>query len=258
MEIAFDRLIRLQHVDTELNSVSSLLGTIPSRIEAIDERIKAAADIVVQSREKLTANQKRRRDLEGQVKDLKVQSGRFKRQLNEVKTNKEYTALLKEIEETESKAEKIEEGILNELIAADDIEKDIKAATSKQAGEEARLKREKEAIFQEKKELEERQARLLKEREELLPRIPPDQLKLYLRISKKMGGLALSPVTDDFCSLCQMRIRPQLLNELMEMKKIILCEACGRILYWKKPPVKEDEAEERADNPDRVDDSARD
>jgi predicted nucleic acid-binding Zn-ribbon protein len=83
---------------------------------------------------------------------------------------------------------------------------------------------------------------------------PPDQLRLYLRISKKMNGLALSPVMDAFCSICQMRIRPQLVNEIMEMKKIVTCEACGRILYWRKSQD-EDVTEELADNPDKVDDS---
>jgi len=258
VEIAFEKLIRLQHVDTELNSVSALLGNIPPRIDSIDEQIKASAEIVAQAKDKLSANQKRRRELEAVVKDLKVQAGKFKRQLNDVKTNKEYSALLKEIEEADSKAEKIEEEILNELIAADEIEKEIKAANAKKASEEERLQKEKEVVSQEKKELEERQAKLLKERGELLPLIPPDQLKLYLRITKKMGGIGLSPVTDDFCSLCQMRIRPQLLDELMEMKKIILCEACGRILYWRKPPAKDDETEEKRDNPDRVDNSPRD
>jgi len=55
-----------------------------------------------------------------------------------------------------------------------------------------------------------------------------------------MRGVALSPIKDDdFCSLCQMRVRPQMLNELMEMKQVILCEACGRILYLPKPPAAE-------------------
>jgi len=255
VEIAFDKLIRLQHVDAEINTISTLLEAIPVKIEAIDHEIKASIDIVTQAKEKLSANQKKRRELEGQVKDLKVQAGKFKRQLNDVKTNKEYTAFLKEIEATDRKADTIEEEIINEMIAADDIEKEIKTANIKKAEEESRLQKERAAVFQNQKELEGRKEVLSRERESLLPLIPPDQLKLYLRINKKMNGLAMSSVTDDFCSLCQMRIRPQLLNEIMEMKKIITCEACGRILYWPKPKDEEGEEEEKADNPDKVDDS---
>jgi len=254
VDIAFDKLTKLQDVDSEIKSTSSLLEAIPARLEAIDQQIKAAADVVGQAKEKLSANQKKRRDQEGQVKDFRTQIAKFKRQLNEVKTNKEYTALLKEIEGSQGRVDKAEEDILNEMITADEIEKEIKSANQKRTEEELRLKKEREAIVQIQKELEQKRSRLAADRENLVPQIPPDQLRLYLRISKKMEGVGMSPVTDDFCSLCQMRIRPQLLNEIMEMKKIIMCEACGRILYWKKLQD-EDVPEEIADNPDKADDS---
>ena len=59
-------------------------------------------------------------------------------------------------------------------------------------------------------------------------------MNLYKTIFKKKNGISLSPVTGDFCSMCHMRVRPQVLNELKERNKIILCENCGRILYWKE------------------------
>jgi len=244
VEIAFDRLIKLQHVDREISATNSLLEAVPAKIEAIDQAIKQTADIVAQAKDKLAANQKKRRELEGEVKALKEQAAKFRRQLNDVKTNKEYSALLKEIEDAQHKIDGIEEVILQEMIAADDIEKDIKSAQHRQAGEEGRLQADRKTILAEQKELEARRDVLLKEREGILPTIPPDQARLYLRILKKMAGVAMSPVTDDFCSICQMRVRPQMLNELLAMKEIITCEACGRILYWVKPPEEEGEADE--------------
>jgi hypothetical protein len=256
VDISFEKLIRLQHVDMELQTISSFLDAIPVKIETIDGEIRATSDVVTQAKEKLAANQKKRRDLEAEVKDNKIQVGKFKRQLNEIKDNRAYSALLKEIDESELKVDKIEEDIIQEMIAADDIEKEIKAANLKKAEEERRLLKEKESISRDKKELEEKKEKMAGERQTLLPQIPSDQLRLYLRISKKMSGVAMSPIADDFCSLCQMRIRPQILNELMEMNKIIMCEACGRILYWQKPRDEESEEEEKADNPDKIDDSA--
>jgi predicted nucleic acid-binding Zn-ribbon protein len=247
VELSFDRLIKLQHVDSEINTIRSLLEAVPGKLEAIDLAIKQTSDIVARAKEKLAANQKKRRDLEGEVKIVKEQVGKFRRQLNDVKTNKEYSALLKEIEESQRKVDAIEEEILNEMIAADDIEKEIKAARERQAAEEGKLKKDREAILAEEKELGAKKDALFKEREAMLPGIPAETLKLYLRISKKMGGVAMSPVTDDFCSICQMRIRPQMLDELMAAKTLIVCEACGRILYWVKPPEEKDEEEEEAD-----------
>jgi uncharacterized protein len=232
LDIAFDRLIQLQNVDSEIARLAALLDAIPARFEAIDQQIHATADVVVQAKEKLAANQKKRRDLEGEIKTIRETVAKYKRQQNDVKSNKEFDAIKKEISENQDKIDSIEETILNEMIAADDVEKEIKAAQAVQASQEVSLKAEKAAITSEQAELAAAKAAAEAERAAILPGIPAEQVKLYNRIHVKKGGTALSKVTDDFCSLCQMRVRPQLLDELIGRKAIIMCEACGRILYW--------------------------
>ncbi|MHB8055717.1 MAG: zinc ribbon domain-containing protein [Candidatus Aminicenantales bacterium] len=250
MDISFDQLIQLQRIDSEIAAVNALLDSIPLKMEAIDAEIKATAAVVSGAKDKLSSNQKKRRELEGEVKTIREQTAKFKRQLNDVKTNKEYSSLLKEIEETDHKIARIEEDILNEMIAADDIEKEIKSALKKQGEEEGKLKIEHDRTLAEQKEIEKKKSALEKDRSVLLPRIPPDQLSMYQRIARKTAGVVLSPVTDDFCSICQLRVRPQMLDDLWAAKEIITCEACGRILYHQKPP---EEAEPAApiDDPNR-------
>ncbi|MBN1939762.1 MAG: hypothetical protein JW843_09250 [Candidatus Aminicenantes bacterium] len=257
MDISFDTLIQLQGVDSEIAVVNAEIEAIPQKIKDIDSEIKATEAVVSESKDKLAGNQKKRREMESEVKSLREQTAKYKRQLNDVKTNKEYSTLLKEIEETDHRVAKIEEDILNEMIAADDIEKEIKSALKKQAEEEGRLKSEQDRILAEQKETEKRKAALEKIRTALLPRIPPDQLSLYQRIARKTAGIALSPVTDDFCSICQLRVRPQMLDDLWAMKEIITCEACGRILYHRKPAAEAD-PEGPVDDPNRKDDSSSD
>ncbi len=255
MEIVFEHLIKLQDIDSNISGTSAFLDVVPARLEAIDRQIRDTAEIVAQAKEKLVANQKKRRDYEGEVKEIRTHIAKFKRQLNDVKTNKEYSALQKEIEDTELGAGRIEEEILREMIAADDIEREIKAANARQTEEKGRIGKEREAILAEQKDLEARKAELIKEREAVLPEIPPDQLRIYLRITKRLNGVAMSPVTDDFCSLCQMRVRPQVLNDLLGRNALITCEACGRILYIQRPPENEHGPVEIVDDPDKVDDS---
>ncbi|MCX6560572.1 MAG: hypothetical protein NTZ26_08655 [Candidatus Aminicenantes bacterium] len=257
MDIAFDRLIQLQNVDSEIARLVALLDAVPARLDAIDKQIHATADVVVQAKDKLAANQKKRRDLEGEIKTLRETVAKYKRQQNDVKSNKEYEAIKKEIAENQDKIDSIEETILNEMIAADDVEKEIKAAQAAQASQEVTLKSEKIAVADEQADLMGRKAAAEAERAAVLPGIPAEQVKLYNRIHIKKGGTALSKVTDDFCSLCQMRVRPQLLDELIGRKAIIMCEACGRILYWTKdygdeslPPS---ESNAPADDPGRRD-----
>jgi len=234
VEIDFEILIQLQSIDEEISKSSLYLKEIPPQIQEIDTKIEEGLQIVNQAKEKLVQNQKKRRDLEADVQDLKARIEKYKHQLGGVKTNLEYRSLLKEIEEIQKKTDILEEEIISEMLLADDIEKEIKTANNNANQAKTKLLKEKDLLLKGEKEVEEREKKLIQEKEKIIPKIPSDHIKLYMKIFNKKNGISLSPVTDDFCSMCHMRIRPQVLNELKERSKIILCENCGRILYWKK------------------------
>ena len=232
MEINFEQLINLQDIDEKIKDITDFLDNIPSQLKDIDKKITDSAQIVADAKEKLSLNQKNRRDLESDVQEKKIQIDRYRKQLNDVKTNKEYTSFLKEIGDVEHEIETKEEEIISEMLSADDLESEIKTAEKKAAEIKDTFLKEKDLVL--KKELDQGglKTKLTEEREGLLPLISSDQIALYKKIFRKTSGTALSPVTDDFCSLCQIRIRPQVLNELIAQQEIILCENCGRILYW--------------------------
>jgi predicted nucleic acid-binding Zn-ribbon protein len=232
VEIEFDHLKQLQHIDVKLKEISAFLKDVPQKIQDIENRIKDSLHVVSESEDKLAANQKKRRDFEADVQDTRSLVAKFKRQLGEVKTNREYTSLLHEIEEAEKKADSLEEKIISEMLQADDIEEEIKKATEKAAEAKRKFTKEKDFLLQQKAEQEELKKLFLGERENLGPKIPKDQLALYETIAKKNHGISLSPVNEEFCSMCHMRIRPQVLNELREAASLILCENCGRILHF--------------------------
>lgn len=238
METEFENLIKLQELDIEIRNTSVLLDDFPHQIKEIDQKSKESLQLVHDTREKFAQNQKKRRDLEAELQDKKEKVEKYKRQLNEVKTNKEYSSLLKEIDETKAKIDSLEEDIIGEMLKADDLEKEIKAASKKADDIQADLNEKKEEIFQTKKKAEGNLKHLEEEREKLLPKIPSDQIKLYKQISSKKNGIVLSPVTDEFCTMCHMRVRPQMVNEIIAGSQIITCENCGRILYYSKPPSK--------------------
>jgi predicted nucleic acid-binding Zn-ribbon protein len=236
VDIDFDQVIQLQHLDTEILNINAVLEGIPRVAQDLDKRIQAGSKAVAEAKERMVQNQKHRRDLENEVKDIKGQIGKYKRQLNDVKTNKEYTSFLKEIEEAQHRVDLLEETIIAEMLAADDIEEEIKAATFKQGQEEESLRKEKRGLEEKAAEMEARRAQLVAEKQVLLPLVPPELMRLYETISRKKGGIALSPVRGDFCAMCHMRIRPQMLNEIRDRAKVILCENCGRVLYWPAKP----------------------
>lgn len=234
MVIDFEKLIRLQELDKDLTEISFFLDKFPSLIENIDKKIEDSFKIVSEAKEKLSQNQKERRDFEAAAQDLKSKITKYKQQLNDVKTNIEYSSLLKEIDETQKRIDGLEEEIISKMLVADDIEEEIKEANQKAQKNKENFSKEKETLLEKKKNQEEKGKQFKAEKDESTSEILPDQHSLYLKIYSKKNGIVLSPVKDDFCSMCHMRIRPQMLNELKAENEIIICENCGRILYFKK------------------------
>ena len=232
MEIEFNKLIHLQELDSEITNITFFLESIPKRTEEIDQKIESTQAAAELAREKLNQNQKRRRELEAEVQDIRLLIDKYRRQLGGVKSNKEYSALLKEIDQAQRQIDKLEEEQISEMLAADEITEEIKVADEEVRKAKEKLSEEKNVLFSEKAEKEQKRDRLQKEKKELISSTPDNLVENYTQIYAKKNGIALSPVTDDFCSICQIRIRPQMLNELKAKKEIILCENCGRILYW--------------------------
>ncbi len=237
MDFEFEKLIQLQKLDAEIKNTSIFLENIPHQIEDINRKKEESSQIVAQAKEKMSQNQKKRRDLEAEVKDVKAKISKYNLQLNDVKTNIEYKSLLKEIEEAQKNVSEMEDEIINEMLIADEIEEEIKEATQKYSEVEKEFSKETDILKKNQKESEDKKKKLIHEKEKLISNIPDDQAGLYSKIFKTKNGIALSPITGEFCSLCHMRIRPQVLNELKGNEKIITCENCGRILYF---PEKKD------------------
>jgi predicted nucleic acid-binding Zn-ribbon protein len=232
VDIEFEKLIQLQELDSQIKNTSISLENIPRQIEDINKKKEESFQIITRAKEKMAQNQKNRRDLEAEVKDIKERISKFNLQLNDVKTNIEYKSLLKEIDEAQRRVGALEDEIINEMLSADEIEEEIKAASQKFSKVEEEFSKEKEILQKKKKESEDKKNELTKKREALMTQIPADRTLLYLKIFKSKNGIALSPIMGEFCSLCHMRIRPQVLNELKGNEQLILCENCGRILYW--------------------------
>ncbi|MFQ6083653.1 MAG: zinc ribbon domain-containing protein [Candidatus Aminicenantia bacterium] len=232
MEVEFEPLITLQETDTKITQLSNSLKSIPFRIQKIENQRKEIREAVIKAKEKLSGNQKKRRELEKEVQSLKDKISKYKLQLNEVKTNKEYTALLKEIDDAQQEVDRLEEQIIEEMLNADEIKVEIKKADQRSQEQDKKLAEEESAIHQQEQDLKNQIELLSREKADLIPKIPSKCLDLYHKIYSKKNGIVLSPVNDEFCSICNMRIRPQVLNELKVTRKLIFCENCGRILYW--------------------------
>lgn len=225
------RLIRLQTIDLEIQELRSKTQEFPAISKSLDDKLTQAHAHVSAAQEKAKNNQSTRKKLEGEVGGLESKISKYREQMLSVKTNEEYRALQKEIEHTQSAITKVEDSILALMMEAENSQQEIRAA-------EARLKEDQQRVSQERKELEATHQKdvaaleaYVSERKELEKQISDDLLPRYERVRKFRGGIGISAARDYVCEVCQVRIRPQVFQEIRKNDQIIACDACQRILY---------------------------
>jgi predicted nucleic acid-binding Zn-ribbon protein len=230
-----DALIQLQHADASLRRVEAELAALPSARAEVEARLGAERGRLEAAKAALDGCQKARRQHEGAVQDFEAKRSKYKGQLMEVKTNKEYTAMLHEIEAVEREIRAREDLILAEMEQAENLAADVKREEALFKAEEERGKGELRAIDERRKALEATLVGLTEERDGAATKVSPARLELFKRVAKARGD-AVAEARDEMCVACHVRLRPQMFMEIKRNDEIMQCPSCGRVLYYEPPP----------------------
>jgi hypothetical protein len=235
-------VIEVQQLDQQVAELTVLIDSLPKEIQTLQSQLDEFIHAHEERKKRLTANLKERKDLEGDVKVIQEKIARHKDQLYQVKTNDQYRAMLKEIEGEESNTRKIEDQILEKMIEAEDIQEHIREAAARLEGEKARVAAEIKRLQDERqKDLDERE-RLQTRRKETAAALSGGVLALYERIRTYRTGPAVGEVRDGLCTVCNVRLRPQVYNDVRRGDAVMTCENCSRIVYYLEPPAQEQAA----------------
>jgi uncharacterized protein len=227
-------LVALQDLDTKIVTIRKQISDIPEKTAAYREEFQQL-DRTHQERIALSQEfAKQRRTREGDVDMMRTKLSRLKEQLMAVKTNKEYTAMLHEIQSAESQIRAAEDGILEIMEKTESMEgilaQEEKQLRSKQSELESQIRRAEEAVPL----LEAEVARLCREKADLERLVARDLLARYRRIAEARKGIALAEAKDELCSACHVRIRPQVFADLIRTEEIHVCDSCSRILFLRE------------------------
>ena len=237
MEEQLSMLIQLQEIDAKIRSLVERKVQLPEILASLERRRAASKEEFDKTKEALQTAQKNKRDRD---KDLEVgvqKVEKLKARTSEIKTNKEYQALLKEIETAEQENKAIEDVILVLMEQIDSAVVSITTAEKKTRDVEDAIvaeQKEHEAVFVKlEKELKE----IERERTETAARIDPAILGQYQKLLKSKAGIAIAEARGESCSGCYMSIPPQVFVNVKKNSSIITCPHCGRILYYKEALV---------------------
>jgi predicted nucleic acid-binding Zn-ribbon protein len=233
-----EHLVRLQWLDTMIEEGRRRAAAHPERLAEADARLSEARQRVESARGRLKESNDARRALEKEAAVFQARVTKFKDQLLEVKTNREYQALQHEIATAQSQLGAVEERELERMLEADQFAIEIKQSDAALAVQEKQVDAEKAALARELTDTQHALESATSERSELLARMEGRLVALYQQVSRARKGIALCTATKDgLCSVCHVRLRPHVFQQVRQNDAIIQCESCQRILYYAPPPA---------------------
>lgn len=230
--------LKLQALDQRANELKREIAALPKRIVEIEKALESHTRRLEVDRAALSANQKERKKLEGDIQVHQQKISRLRDQMMEAKTNEQYRAFQEEIQYFENAVRKAEDQILELMLESETLEANVRKA------EEA-LREEKKSVEEEKNQAKARTIadkeelrKIEAQRQELTASLSPEVLSAYERLRTRHypAGDVLAEARDGRCMGCMMTIRPQLFQDVKSGGAVVFCETCRRILYTEEPP----------------------
>jgi predicted nucleic acid-binding Zn-ribbon protein len=237
MHPAIPHLLELQRLDQTIAALNEHMNAMPKRARVADSQLNGARAAVASAKDSLTQALGLRKKLELDAAQWKERAKKYRDQSSSVKTNEAYKALQQEISSAEAEASRIEDQVLEQMMAIDEIERRVKHV-------DADLKESETAVAAEKKQIEaqyhdekKKKSDAIAERDAIAKKVPEEVLDLYSRISRKHPGSVMAEARDSQCRACGLRVLPHMLQLLTSDtdEELFRCESCGRILYSLEP-----------------------
>ena len=231
------RLIDLQRLETALTNARATIAAHPQRLADADAQLAAATQLLDSAKQRLQDNQEARRALEKDVALYQGRLAKFRDQQSAVKTNREYQALGHEIETAQHDLGGVEEKVLERMVEADTITVDVKQAEAMFAARRKEIEAQKKELTDELATVEATLQRTTDARAALLKEIDPRLVATFEQVARVRKGIAVTTATrDGLCSVCHVRLRPPVFQQVRANDSIVQCDSCQRILYYVPPP----------------------
>ena len=233
-KLQLQQLVDLQKMDDEISECRNILTDIPRQLDSARGELEEKKNILKVVMDEIEMLQKERKNLEQEVQSENDHMAKAKTKLPAVKTNKEYTAILTEVDAIKEKVSKIEDKEL-------EIMEVLEVKAKEVPGVEKKCKEEDEHYneYRQKKENEEMRVKqeledLESERKNLSSLVDIVILKRYQKIFNFREGRAVAGLHENVCQGCFQQVLPQTVIEVKVGEKIHQCEGCMRFLFWEE------------------------
>ena len=232
MRDQLELLWELQKIDLLLKTIKEERDRYPKEMKKLDENQVIEKERIQKEREKIESLEKERRRKEGNLNLEQEKIKRAEGRMFEVKTNKEYQALLSEIEAIKEADSREEEEILQVMDEIDELKKDLSRREKEMAITMEKIEAEKIKIQEGMARGDAVWKKQLERREVLSKQIESKLFKLYNTLKEKRQGIGVVSAKQETCQGCFVNVPPQMFIEVQKNNSLIRCPNCNRILYW--------------------------
>lgn len=223
-------LYELQLIDDQLDELEELRGDLPHAVESLENKINELKSNTSEKEKQKKESVEKRKENEEQIEKLMANQKKFKAQLYQVRNNKEYDALTKEIDHTEDQIKKLESEIDSFADLSKKLSEEIEELNPLLNTLNGELKEKQADLKEIIKANEKEEAKLRNHRKEMVELIKKPDYSAYVRIRKAKKGKAVVTIRRSACSGCHNIVPSQRQLELRRNNRLFYCEYCGRIL----------------------------
>jgi hypothetical protein len=223
-------LFELQLIDDELDTLQELRGDLPIEVNNLNFQIQSIKDSLEEKENEKEEALEKIKTNEEEIERLNTGLKKFKSQLYQVRNNKEYDALTKEIDHSEEKIKLFEDESLELENRVQTLKSEIEEVTPQLEEFLAELEVKEEELKQIIKANEREETKLTSQREEVAGKVRKSDYNTYTRIRKALGGKAVVSISRGACTGCHNVVPPQRQIEIRNSKRLFTCESCGRLL----------------------------
>ena len=234
MSPELSQLIELQELDLEIQRISDRLARIPEERERTENEFKQHASEFLELKSKHEQTLDERKQLEADLATTQQNHEKFEQDKTRVRNEKEYTAVLREIDAARKHIGSLETDILKRMEELEKLDAELIARAPDVERMRADVDLNLAALDREHDDANRCLKDLLERREQLSSHMPDHLFASYDRMSRLRRGQALAEVRrDGVCIACRVKVRPKVFSDVRRGDQLITCENCGRILYYR-------------------------
>ena len=232
MTEVFEKLRSLQEILSERYELEREINEVPRTLTTKTELLSRLRKQYIEKNTQIEDVKENISRLRIRLSDAEKQREDYEKQMDVIKTQREYEALDKEIKDATEKEQQLRKDILREEKELEEVTHALEREESMIEQQEKELEEEQKRIQDQSKEKKETLKALLKEEEKITPDLDGEILFKFERIIKSKAGIGIVPVKNSICTGCHMRLSAQFQNDVRKGEEILFCPYCSRILFF--------------------------